>query len=145
LEVGFYHLTRSRVEQALPALLLRTLDAGARACVMCPDAALLRSLDLALWERPEWLPHGTVADGDADLQPIWLAQDDAAPNGATFLFLVGGAQSMRLSAFARAFDLFDGGRAEAVQAARERWAQARAAGHALTYWQQTERGWQKQG
>ena len=33
---------------------------------------------------------------------------------------------------------------DAVAAARTRWATHKAAGHALTYWQQTERGgWEK--
>ncbi|WP_264811938.1 DNA polymerase III subunit chi, partial [Gluconacetobacter johannae] len=34
-EIGFYHLTRSSLEQALPPLLGRTLDAGRRAVVRC--------------------------------------------------------------------------------------------------------------
>jgi DNA polymerase-3 subunit chi len=37
-EIGFYHLTRSTLEQALPQLLGRTLAAGERAVVLCPDA-----------------------------------------------------------------------------------------------------------
>ncbi len=41
------------------------------------------------------------------------------------------------------FDLFDGADAAAVAAARLRWAEAKAAGHALTYWQQGERGWER--
>ena len=144
-EIGFYHLTRSRLEQALPALLGRTLAAGERACVTCPDADRRAALDRALWASadPDWLPHGGPAEGDADLQPIWLDADDSAPNGARFLFLVGGAASARLEDFARVFDLFDGNDSEAVGAARERWRVARAAGHALIYWQQGERDWQK--
>jgi DNA polymerase-3 subunit chi len=144
-EIGFYHLTRSRLEQALPGLLGRTLAAGERACVVCPDAARRAGLDRALWvcAEPDWLPHGGPAEGDADLQPIWLDADDTAPNGARFLFLVGGAASGRLDAFARVFDLFDGNDPEAVTAARNRWRAAQAAGHTLTYWQQGERGWQK--
>jgi len=31
----------------------------------------------------------------------------------------------------------------AVAAARRRWSAAKAAGHQLVYWQQTERGWEK--
>lgn len=145
-EIGFYHLTRSPLDHALPALLGRTLAAGERACVACPDPALREKLDAALWAstEPDWLPHGGPADGDADLQPIWLDADDAAPNRARYLFLVGGAASARLDAFARVFDLFDGGDEAAVVAARERWKVAKAAGHALTYWQQGERGWRKQ-
>ena len=145
-EIGFYHLTRSTLAQALPQLLGRTLAAGERAVVVCHDPARLAALDQALWDcaEPNWLPHGTPADGDAELQPIWLAADDTAPNGARFLFLVDGASSARLDAFARVFDLFDGNDAAAVQEARVRWAAAKAAGHALSYWQQGPRGWAKQ-
>jgi DNA polymerase III subunit chi len=89
------------------------------------------------------LPHGTPADGDAELQPIWLTTEDAAPNGARFLFLIDGAQSTRLEAFERVFDLFDGTDEAVVASARERWSAAKAAGHALTYWQQGARGWEK--
>lgn len=144
-EIGFYHLTRTGVEQALPRLLERTLAAGQRALVLCRDAARVAELDAALWScgEPVWLPHGTAADGDADLQPIWLATDDAAPNGARFLFLVDGAGGARLETFERVFDLFDGRDEAAVAAARERWKAAKAAGHGLTYWQQGGRGWEK--
>jgi DNA polymerase-3 subunit chi len=31
----------------------------------------------------------------------------------------------------------------AVEAARQRWRRAQAGGHTLTYWQQTEAGWEK--
>lgn len=144
-QVGFYHLTRTGLDQALPRLLGRTLAAGQRALVLCPDAEAVKSLDKALWESadPVWLPHGTKADGDADMQPIWLDMEDDPPNGARFLFLVLGAQSSRLDAFDRVFDLFDGNDEAAVAAARERWKSTKAAGHELTYWQQGARGWEK--
>jgi hypothetical protein len=35
-EIGFYHLTRSTLTQALPQLLVRTLAAGQRALVLGP-------------------------------------------------------------------------------------------------------------
>lgn len=144
-EIGFYHLTRTGLEQALPRLLDRTLQAGQRALVLCPDQEQVAALDTALWAcpQPAWLPHGTAADGDADLQPIWLATDDAAPNGAKFLFLTGGADTPRLGDFQRVFDLFDGRDETAVIHARQRWKAAKQAGHALTYWQQGQRGWEK--
>jgi len=145
-DIGFYHLTRSTLERALPQLLSRTLAAGERAVVVCGGPERVAALDAALWAcaEPNWLPHGTPADGDVDLQPIWLDIDDAAPNKARFLFLVDGASSARLEAFARVFDLFDGNDEAAVQAARARWIAAKAAGHALSYWQQGPKGWAKQ-
>jgi DNA polymerase-3 subunit chi len=144
-EIGFYHLTRTGLTEALPQLLARTLAAKQRAVVLCCSDDRVAALDRALWEGAEqWLPHGTAADGDADLQPIWLATDDAAPNGGRFLFLVDGTATARLEAFDRVFDLFDGNDPPAVAAARDRWRAAKAAGHALVYWRQGARGWEKQ-
>ena len=144
-EIGFYHLTRSGIEAALPQLLGRTLAAGQRALVLCTTAERVAALDTALWAcaEPDWLPHGTAADGDADLQPIWLSTEDTAPNNARFLFLIDGAKSTRAGEFDRVFDLFDGRDEAAVAAARARWSIASGAGFTLTYWQQTERGWEK--
>ena len=144
-EIGFYHLTRTGPDQALPALLGRTLAAGQRAVVICGTPARVDELDAALWlcPEPDWLPHGTAASGEADLQPIWLTTQDEAPNGARFLFLIDGTTSADLPRFDRVFDLFDGRDEHQLAAARLRYRTARDAGHALTYWQQTERGWDK--
>lgn len=142
-EIGFYHLTRTGPEHALPQLLGRTLAAGKRAVVLCSTVERVAALNTALWQEPDWLPHGAASDGDAELQPIWLTARDEAPNGASFLFLIDGPGTTRLAEFERVFDLFDGNDEIAVQAARQRWSAAKAAGHALTYWQQGARGWEK--
>jgi DNA polymerase III subunit chi len=142
-EIGFYHLTRSTLTQALPQLLARTLAAGQRALVFGSDVAALDALSTALWAQPAWLPHGVASDGDADLQPIWLSADAEPVNGARYLFLVEGAETDRIRDYDRAFDIFDGNSPEAVAAARTRWKTAKEAGHSLTYWQQTESSWQK--
>ena len=152
-DIGFYHLTRMALDQALPKLLGRVLAAEGRAMVLCGGPERLAALDDALWVSPDpdWLPHGAPRHagplGEAALQPIWLTTEDvgegAAPNGARFLFLVDGAESARLDAFDRVFDLFDGNDEAAVAAARRRWSAAKAAGHGLSYWQQGPRGWEK--
>ncbi|HTZ69524.1 MAG TPA: DNA polymerase III subunit chi [Acetobacteraceae bacterium] len=143
-DIGFYHLTRTGPDQALPPLLGRTLAAGKRAVIRC-DAGRIAAIDTALWvcPDPDWLPHGTEAMGEADLQPIWITDRDEAPNGAGFLFLLDGRDSAHIAQFERVFDLFDGGDANAVAAARARWKAARESGHTLTYWQQGPRGWEK--
>ena len=144
-EIGFYHLLRTGPDQALPQLLGRTLKAGQRAAIRCGSPERVAALDTALWltPDPDWLPHGTPQSGNPDLQPIWLTTEDDAPNGARFLFLIDGTQSARLSDCDRVFDLFDGNDETAVAAARTRWKTAKDAGHALAYWQQTPRGWEK--
>ena len=148
-EIGFYHLTRTPLDQALPRLLGRVLEGGGRAMVLCGGPERVAALDAALWlcADPDWLPHGTARSGNAELQPIWLTEEDApaegAPNGARFLFLLDGADSARLDRFDRVLDLFDGNDEAALEAARRRWAAAKAAGHALSYWQQGPRGWER--
>lgn len=142
-DVGFYHLTHSTPAQALPQLLARTLAAGQRALVVGKDVAALDTLSAALWEQPTWLPHGGAVDGDPDLQPIWLSTKPEALNGARYLFLLDGGEIEGMACFERVFDLFDGSSEASVTAARQRWKAARDAGHAITYWLQTERSWQK--
>jgi DNA polymerase III subunit chi len=143
-DIGFYHLAGIGADRVLPQLLGRTLALGERAVVLCGTSERLKQLDAALWECPDpnWLPHGTLESGDADLQPIWLTTEDEAPNTARFLFLIDGRTSTRLASFDRVFDLFDGANPEEVQNARDRWRHAKAAGHRLTYWQGGRRGWE---
>lgn len=151
-EIGFYHLTRTGLKAALPALLGRTLAAGEKALVICPDAKLLAELDNALWqsENPVWLPHGTAETPHPELQPIYLSTGTEDPGtldnpaSARFLFRTGGADTSPEN-FARVFDLFDGNNEEAVLAARARWRAAKESGHSLTYWKQEDTGWVKAG
>ena len=142
-DIGFYHLTRTGPDAALPGLLARTLKAQERAVVKCGSAERVVAVDAALWEDPEWLPHGTVALGHAELQPIWITHQDEAPNGGRYLFLLDGAECGKLENFSRIFDLFDGKDEAAIAAARLRWSARSKAGHALTYWQQGSKGWEK--
>ncbi|HTQ71017.1 MAG TPA: DNA polymerase III subunit chi [Acidocella sp.] len=145
-EIGFYHLTRTGLNAALPALLGRTLAAGEKALVACPDEHQLAALDDALWQchNPDWLPHGTAQTPHPEWQPIYLTTGTENPAGAQFLFRVGGVETAP-EGFTRVFDLFDGNSDEAVLAARQRWRAAKDAGHALTYWKQEDSGWVKAG
>jgi DNA polymerase III subunit chi len=142
-EIGFYHLTRSTAAQALPRLLARTLAAGQRALVLGKTAEGLDAISTALWAQPDWLPHGSAAEGDPDLQPIWLSLEPEPMNGARYLFVVEEAEADRLAQFERVFIVFDGNNPATVEAARAQWKSAKSAGHTLAYWQQTDTGWQK--
>ncbi len=150
-EIGFYHLLRTPLEAALPRLLERTLESGARAVVKAGSGERVKQLDDALWRwgpanrNASFLPHGTAADGNAEMQPVWLTAGDDNPNGATFLFLTDSADSETLGDYARCFTLFDGRDEAAVAQARTRWKAWKDAGHTLTYWQQGDRGWEKKG
>ena len=145
-EIGFYHLTRSPLERALPKLLEKVLGAGKRAVVRTGSAERVEFLNAALWtyEPASFLPHGTTREGDAASHPIWLTEGDDSPNGAEVLVLTDGVTATDVAAFERCLELFDGRDQQAVEAARARWRTYKEAGHTLTYWQQTERGgWER--
>jgi DNA polymerase-3 subunit chi len=143
-EVAFYQLGAMPLERALPRLLERALGAGYRVVVLAGSQERVDHLDAVLWtyDDASFLPHGTARDGEAERQPIWLTVADENPNGATMLVLVDGTMSERLGEYRRCLDIFDAGE-ESVAAARDRWRQAKGAGHAVTYWQQGERGWEQ--
>ena len=145
-EVNFYHLTKSSLEQALPRLLERTLQAGERAVVLLGSPEQVDALNTHLWtyDPNGFLPHGSQREGEADRQPVWLTHVDENPNGAAFLFVADRARSDKVGDYKRCFELFDGRDEEAVADSRERWKAYKAAGHAVVYWQQTAAGgWEK--
>lgn len=146
-QIAFYHLENWPLERALPMLLEKTLASGKRALVLAGSEERVEALTNLLWtyHQDAWLPHGSAADGDAEDQPVWLAISDDNPNRADYLFLTDGATSTRMVDFERCFELFDGRDEAALAAARQRWKDYAAAGHALTYWRQTDAGgWRKQ-
>lgn len=142
-EIRFYHLTRQPLEAVLPVMLERTVNRdGRRAVVMATSSERIEALNAHLWTYNDrgFLPHGSVADGYAGYQPVWLTDADECPNGATVLFLTDGATSTHLSDFELVCELFDGNDPEATDAARRRWKSCKEVGYSLTYWQQNERG-----
>jgi DNA polymerase III subunit chi len=144
-EIGFYHLLSMPLERALPRLLERARSQGHRIVIRAASSERVEHLNALLWiyDDTSFLPHGSARDGDPASQPIWLSDQAGNPNDASMLILVDGVDAEDLGSFTRCADLFDGNDPMAVEAARQRWRQAQAAGHTLTYWQQTEAGWEK--
>jgi len=145
-EIGFYHLTASPLEKALPRLLEKILKAQKRAVIICESQERLDYLNTTLWTlgKASFLPHGSAKEGFGEDQPIWLTTQDENPNGAQFLVLIEGSNVPSLSNYERCLDLFDGNDEEAVANARKRWKTYKEQDHAVTYWKQMEKGtWEK--
>ena len=144
-EIGFYHLKTTPLERALPRLLERALKDGYRVLVMAGSEERAEHLNQLLWtyDDASFLPHGSARDGNAARQPIFLTAADTNPNGANMLMLVDGAVAKDVAGFKRVCDMFDGNDESATEAARQRWRVCKAAGHELTYWEQTAAGWVK--
>lgn len=145
-EVLFYQLDSQPLDRILPGLLEKTLERGWRAVVQAESAERLDALDALLWTYREdsFLPHGTVSDGFADQQPVFLTLDGGNPNGAQIRFYVDGAACRSFTGYDRIVYLFDGRDEEARSEARNQWKAAKAGGADVTYWRQNERGrWEK--
>jgi DNA polymerase-3 subunit chi len=142
-EIRFYHLQTQRLEQALPALLSKSLSTGRRAVVRFADDKDIAHFNDHLWtyNPNSFLPHGSEKDGHSDRQPIYLTAAQENPNNAEILVLCGATDvPADLDSFSLCCDFLDGNNDEAVQQARARWMQYKDAGHTVTYWQQTENG-----
>ena len=119
MRVDFYQLSQSSVEEALPALAAKMIDAGARALVVSADIEQLARISDALWAlRDMFLAHAPAGGPHDARQPILLADNLEAPNGASFLALADGQWRVGAEAFERVFLLF--GTAE-IEGARGSW------------------------
>jgi DNA polymerase-3 subunit chi len=141
-EVLFYHLQSRPLEKVLPDLLERCLERKWRSVVQVGSPERCDALDAELWTYRDdaFLPHGTSRDGNAPAQPVWLTTTDENPNGATVRFLADGADIPDYGGYERVVLLFDGNDPEAVDRARQKWTETKAAGHEMTYWQQSPEG-----
>ncbi len=146
-EVLFYHLQDMTLEAVLPPLVEKSLDRGWRVVIQAASEERVGALDTHLWtfRDDSFLPHGTWRDEDAAEQPVVLATEAVNPNGAQIRFLVDNAALPEDSgAYERLVLIFDGNDDEALRGARAAWAESKARGFGVTYWQADERGrWQK--
>lgn len=141
-ETGFYHLERQSIEDALPKLVARILDAKMKIVVRCANAEARDKLDEALWRYDEasFLPHGTEKDKYPDQQPVYLTTQGDNPAGAEVLIAVGEANLDGRVDYARCCFMFDGRSHAMTEEARARWRAMKDAGESLKYWQQDDAG-----
>ncbi len=141
----FYHVTRGPVEDTLPKLLERALDAGLRVQVRCGDAARAEALDQRLWLVPEdgFLPHGLAGGAQDALQPVLIDPAPRLAPGIDCLMVLDGAAVMadEVRALGRTFVIFDGQDDAAVSRARAQWAELTGAGLGAEYWSEASGRW----
>jgi DNA polymerase-3 subunit chi len=140
--VLFYHLTESKLEDALPALLEKSVERGWRVALQTVGEERRDFLDQHLWTFREdsFLPHGTETSDFAEDQPVLLTVSGDNRNGATVRFIVDGADPPDLTAYDRVVFMFDGFDTEQLDGARAQWKRLKGDGYQLTYWQQSPEG-----
>jgi len=140
LQVDFYHLTVTPLERALPQIAEKVLASGARLLIVAADEARRAALDRLLWTYTDdsFLPHALIGAGDDAAQPVLIAGDVNAANGARNIALVDGVWRDDALDFDRAFHFFD---EEAIRDARLAWkALADRDGVVRRYWKQNDAG-----
>ena len=146
-EVLFYHLQRQPIEKVLPQLLEKSVERGWRVVVESSSEERIDALDAYLWTYRDdsFLAHGTHRESEAALQPVLLTVHDHNPNRATVRFLIDGVGvPADCDSYERVVLVFNGDDDDALAAARGAWADCKARGFELTYWQADERGrWQR--
>ena len=140
MQVDFYHLTRLPLERALPQIAEKVIASGARLLIVSADEAQRQQVDQLLWTYADeaFLPHAELGAGNDAAQPVLIAPDVNAANGAKHIALIDGRWRDDALDFERAFHFFD---EAAIAAARAAWkGLAERDGVDRRYWKQNESG-----
>ena len=141
MQVDFYQLGGSPLEQVTSTLAQRLLSEGSRLLVVAEDEGLLARLDRMLWDQgpTSFIPHGLAGGTDDARQPILLSSQTDAPNLARNMLIADGQWRDAALNFDRAFYLFDG---ETLEGARLAWKLlAGREGVERRYWAQEDGKW----
>lgn len=141
MQVDFYQLSRDPVEGVLPAIAGRVLALGERLLVVSGDPDRLGRISEGLWAGPpeSFLAHGRSGEGQENVQPILLAAECRAANGARHVAIADGIWRDEALGFERAFHFFD---ADTIEAARASWRYlAKREGVEPRFWRQDGRKW----
>lgn len=140
MQVDFYHLTRQPLDRVLPQIAEKVLATGARLLIVVADDDERARLDRHLWtySTDSFLPHAQLGTGDDRAQPILLAPDINAANGAKSIALADGIWRPDALDFDRAFHFFD---EERIRDARAAWKLLKDRdGVQPRYWKQNDAG-----
>ncbi len=145
-DVRFYHLQKQSLDQALPLILEKALQAGYKTLIRLADEKEVKRINTLLWTyKPDsFLPHASQKEGKPAHQPIWLTHKEENPNGANVLILTQGVQEENIETYSLCCEMLDGHDGEAISNARKRWKTYQKTGHTVTYWHQSDTGkWEK--
>ncbi len=120
MQVDFYQLGRTPLEQVVARIAEELLAQDARLLIVAEDETLLARLDRMLWDQGPagFLPHGLAGGADDARQPILLSTSPDAPNLARNMVIADGQWREAALSYDRAYYLFDD---SALEGARLAW------------------------
>ena len=140
MQVDFYHLGGSPLEQVIASLAEKLLAQDSRLLIVAEDETLLARLDRLLWDQgpTSFVPHALAGGADDARQPILLSTSPDAPNLARNMLIADGQWREAALRYDRAFYLFDD---DALEGARLAWKLLSGReGVDRRFWAQDERG-----
>jgi DNA polymerase III subunit chi len=120
MQVDFYQLGGSPVEQVIASIAAKATADDGRLLLVAGDEQALGRLDRLLWDQgpASFLPHGIAGGPDDARQPILLSANTDAPNRARNILIADGEWREAALTFDRAFYLFDN---DTLEGARLAW------------------------
>ncbi len=120
MQVDFYQLSGTPVEQVIASLAGKVLGNDGRLLIVAGDEAYLARLDRMLWDqgKASFLPHGLAGGADDARQPILLSTSPDAPNLARNMLIADGEWRDAALTYDRSFFLFG---QDTLEAARLAW------------------------
>ena len=144
MQVDFYQLGSTPLEQVIASIALKLLGEKKRVLIVAEDERLIGRLDRMLWDQgtTSFLPHAVAGGSDDSRQPILLGSETDAPNLARNIVIADGHWRDAALTYERAFYLFD---AATLEGARLAWKLlAGREGVDRRYWAQVDGRWQQQ-
>ena len=141
MQVDFYQLGQTPLEQVIASLAEKLLGQDARLLIVAEDETLLARLDRMLWDQgaASFLPHGLAGGADDARQPILLSTSPDAPNLARNMLIADGQWREAALNYDRAFYLFDN---DALEGARLAWKLLSGReGVERNFWAREDGGW----
>ena len=144
MQVDFYQLSRDPVERVVPLLTDKALESGARVVIVSENEAQRETLSSALWAHENaFLAHGNAGATHSERQPILLADDCDASDGAKLALIADGKWREGTVGLERAILLFS---SDQVEPARELWRTLKGSGRELRFFSQDDQGrWKQAG
>lgn len=146
IEIIFYQLTITGLENSLPKLLEKVYENKNRAVVLLESIERLKNLNAILWtySTMAFLPHGWAEypTETHELQPIWLTTQLENPNSADILLVANNQYIEDFSGFKKCLDIFDGNFPD--NKTLDRIERYKKLGHSVCLWRQSAKGaWEK--
>ena len=145
MQVDFYQIAGTPVEQVVATLAEKVLEADGRLLIVAEDEAQLVRLDRQLWDQgaASFLPHGVAGGAEDARQPILLSTSPDAPNQARNLLIADGLWREAALTYDRSFYLFED---DTLEGARLAWKLlAGREGVERRYWAREAGKWVKKG